>query len=61
MAELRNIHRKDGDLWTFVRMMDLKKGDIFKIEDLGNAEYLATGNPSLDNQGIGTIEATKVI
>jgi len=61
--DLRTIKRLDGESWTVVRMIELKKGDIFKMFEMDNVIvgdlWIATTDayPDPKNEGLGAVQA----
>lgn len=60
---LRTVKRLDGEAWTTIRMIELKKGDIFQLFEadgvLVGDRWLATedATPDPQREGLGKLMA----
>jgi hypothetical protein len=57
LKELRIVEKKINDLWFRCRLMNIKKGDIFRMteNEIISKPYVALGDPFLNENNIATI------
>ena len=47
----RIYRKKEGESWEIVKMSSLKKGDVFKVDDVEGEEFIALEDPKTDENG----------